>query len=116
MHRWSQLRLAGRTALLATGLVVGLSACSMQLGKPLSGMRVAEVLQPQVTTMDAVQRALEAPQGRGRGYLPGAGPVEVWEYHYVTASAGGEAQQQQLLIFFDGQRVVQGYVWYSTAN
>jgi hypothetical protein len=95
-------------------LMLGLTACSMQMGKEFSGPRASEVLRPQETSMEAVERALGAPMGRGQGYLPGAGPIDVWEYHYATATAGGDAQQKMLFVFFDHRRLVQGYLWYST--
>ncbi|HEY3306135.1 MAG TPA: hypothetical protein VGL70_21655 [Candidatus Binatia bacterium] len=62
--------------------------------------------------METVLAVLGQPQGRGKSYLPGQGLFDVWDYFFAVATAG-DVKQKYLLVFFDNNRRVQGYIWWS---
>lgn len=79
------------------------------------------------TKMETVLAVLGEPRGRGKSFLaphliskPGstaasseaAGPTDVWDYYFAVGGMS-DVKQKMLLIFFDRERVVQGYIWFS---
>jgi len=99
---------------LAIFCVLSVNACTtITMGKNFSGPGVTEGIEVGKTKMETVMATLGEPRGRGKGHLPAQGPVDVWEYYYAVASVGADAKQKLLMIFFDKERVVRGYIWWS---
>lgn len=102
---------------LAISLVpFAVSACgAIRIGKDFSGQGVTEGLKIGETQMETVMAVIGQPIGRGKGFLSPHGTVDIWEYHFMVATPGDpdSIKQKQLLIFFDKDRKVQSYIWWS---
>lgn len=93
------------------------SGCgSIRIGKDFSGPGVTEGIKIGETQMETVMAVVGQPKARGKGYLPPQGPVDVWVYAFAVATIGDtdSVKEKQLLIFFDKDRKVQSYIWWSS--
>ena len=107
-----------RLSLIAPAILLGLFAAScatVTMGRDFSTQGVTEGVKPGETSMETVMAVLGQPRSRGKGYIPGHGPVDIWTYLYMSAVAGqpDSIKDKQLLVFFDRERKVAGYLWWS---
>ena len=107
--------------------VVAASGCAptITLGRDFAAQTVSEIKIGE-TKMETVLAVLGEPRRRWSllapqlivkaGALPtnsdAAGAGDLWEYYFAVGSIS-EVKQKMLLIFFDKDRVVQGYLWFS---
>lgn len=94
-------------------LSLTLGGCVAQFGKDFSPVAITANFRIGISNTDTALKFLGEPQGMGKAYLPQLGLVDVWEYHFAVASEG-DIKQKMLLLFFDKERRVQGYIWYSS--
>jgi len=107
------------TGSLAAGLVAlvllagGCATGPVELGRPLPTDRLAQ-LKPGVSTMSEVLATLGEPQGRGKGLLPSAPPIDLLFYESDTME-GTKMRMKMLIVFMNRSTgVFDGYMWFNS--
>ena len=108
-------------------LYVSGCAPTVTLGKDFSSQSIADHVRIGETKMETVLAVLGEPRGRGKGAfgphlifkggsgvddLGSAGVMDVWDYYFGVGGMS-DVKQKMLLIFFDSNRIVQSYIWFS---
>lgn len=99
--------------LLALGLLVGCATGPVELGRPLPTERLSQ-LKPGTSTIAEVLATLGEPQGRGKGLLPTAPPIDLLLYESDTMD-GAKMRMKMLVVFVNRSTgVYEGYMWFQS--
>lgn len=92
-------------------LLAGCATGPMELGRPIPTERLLQ-LKPGTSTLADVLATLGEPQGRGRGLLPGAPPLD--RLLYESDQMDGTKMRMKMLMVFvhRSSGVYEGYMWF----
>jgi hypothetical protein len=98
-------------ACTALSLLTGCATGPIELGHPIPTERLAQ-LKPGTSTLADVLATLGEPQGRGKGLLPGAPPLDLLLYE-ADRIDGTKMRMQMLMVFVHrASGVYEGYMWF----
>lgn len=98
-------------ALAALTVLAGCATGPVELGRPIPTNRLSQ-LKPGTSTLAEVLATLGEPQGRGRGLLPTAPPIDLLLYE-SDAMDGTKMRMKMLVVFVNRSNgVYEGYMWF----
>ena len=101
------------TGLVALTLLVGCATGPVELGRPIPSEQLAK-LTPGTSTMAEVLATLGEPQGRGKGLLPSAPPIDLLLYESDLVD-GTKMRMKMLIVFVNrANGVYEGYMWFQS--
>jgi hypothetical protein len=107
----TNIRRALVAAFAALTVLAGCATGPVELGRPIPTDRLSQP-KPGTSTLSDVLATLGEPQGRGKGLLPTAPPLDLLLYE-SDAMEGTKMRMKMLVVFVNRSNgVYEGYMWF----
>lgn len=107
----TNIRRALAAVFAALTLLAGCATGPVEFGRPIPTERLSQ-LKPGTSTLAEVLVTLGEPQGRGKGLLPAAPPIDLLLYE-SDAMEGTRMRMKMLIVFVNRSNgVYEGYMWF----